>query len=186
MSFCLLFLLRREGFGVNPKSSLYKAVIQSKICEVAFTTGKDSCFFKTGKQISVYDLLADEAQGKATFSKVEGYIEYNGEVQKIKDFRNLKKLLNDIEQQELYMKAMQAKLPKQNAIELEDITLLQWEEYDATRVEVKSFRHHYDIVDDCKFNVGNMCVGYPFELCGVMFNNSEAANIARRIAQVLS
>ena len=80
----------REGFGVNPKSSLYKAVIQSKICEVAFTTGKDSCFFKTGKQISVYDLLADEALGKATFSKVEGYIEYNGEVQKIKDFRNLK------------------------------------------------------------------------------------------------
>lgn len=115
---------------------------------------------------------------KATFSNVEGYIEYNGKIQKIRDFRNLKKLVNDIEQQELYMKARQAKLPKQNAIELEDITLLQWEEYDATQVEVKSFRHHYDIVDDSKFNVGNMCAGYPFELCGVMFNNSESAYIA--------
>ena len=84
--------------------------------------------------LSVYDLLADEAQAKATFSNVEGYIEYNGKIQKIKDFRNLKKLVNDIEQQEFYMKARQAKLPKQNAIELEDITLLQWEEYDATQV----------------------------------------------------
>lgn len=128
--------------------------------------------------LSVYDLLADEAQSKATFSNVEGYIEYNGKIQKIRDFRNLKRLVNEIEQQELYMKARQAKLPKQNAIELEDITLLQWEEYDATQVEVKSFRHHYDIVDDSKFNVGNMCAGYPFELCGVMFNNSESAYIA--------
>lgn len=135
--------------------------------------------------VSVYDLLADEVQDRNASTDVEGYIEYNGEVQKIKDFRNLKKLLNDIEQQELYMKARQAKLPKQNAIELEDITIQQWEEYDATQVEVKSFRHHYDIVDDCKFNVGNMCVGYPFELCGVMFNNSEAAYIARRFIEVL-
>lgn len=125
--------------------------------------------------LSVYDLLADEAQSKATFSKVEGYIEYNGEVQKIKDFRSLKKIVNEIEQQEFYMKERQAKLPTQNAIELEDITLLQWEEYDATQVEVKSFRHNYDIVDESVFNVGNMCAGYPFELNGITFNNSEVA-----------
>lgn len=37
--------------------------------------------------LSVYDMLADEAQSKATFSKVEGYIEYNGKIQKIRDFR---------------------------------------------------------------------------------------------------
>jgi hypothetical protein len=36
------------------------------------------------------------------------------------------------------MKERQAKLPRQNAIELEDITLLQWEEYNATQVEVDS------------------------------------------------
>ena len=47
--------------------------------------------------LSVYDLLADEAQSKATFSKVEGYIEYNGKIQKIRDFRNLKKLVNEIQ-----------------------------------------------------------------------------------------
>ena len=128
--------------------------------------------------LSVYDMLADEAQGKATFSNVEGYIEYNGKIQKIRDFRNLKKLVNEIERQEFYMKERQAKLPRQNAIELENITLLQWEEYDATRVEVKSFRHNYDIVDDSVFNVGNMCAGYPFELNGITFNNSESAYIA--------
>jgi hypothetical protein len=36
------------------------------------------------------------------------------------------------------MKERQAKLPRQNAIEQEDITLLQWEEYNATQVEVDS------------------------------------------------
>lgn len=126
-------------------------------------------------QLSVYDLLADEVQNKESICDVEGYIEYNGEVQKIKDFRSLKKIVNEIEQQEFYMKERQAKLPTQNAIELEDITLLQWEEYDATQVEVKSFRHNYDIVDESVFNVGNMCAGYPFELNGITFNNSEVA-----------
>lgn len=61
--------------------------------------------------LSVYDMLAYEAQGKVTFSNIEGYIEYNGKIQKIKDFRNLKKLVNYIEQQEVYMKARQAKFP---------------------------------------------------------------------------
>ena len=28
--------------------------------------------------LSVYDLISDESQSKATFSNVEGYIEYNG------------------------------------------------------------------------------------------------------------
>ena len=32
--------------------------------------------------LSVYDMLADEAQGKATFSNIEGYIEYNGKIYK--------------------------------------------------------------------------------------------------------
>ena len=94
--------------------------------------------------LSIYDMLADEAQGKATFSNVEGYIEYNGKIQKIKDFRNLKKLVNDIEQQEVYMKARQAKLPKQKAITLDNITIQQWEEYDATQLEVKSWRDNWE------------------------------------------
>ena len=73
--FLSAFLLaEREGFGVNPKSSLYKAVIQSKICEVAFTTGKDSCFFKTGKQIlkTKHIFLS-----KAYYIKVYYYKEYS-------------------------------------------------------------------------------------------------------------
>ena len=76
------------------------------------------------------------------------------------------------------MKAKQAKLPKLKAIELEDITLVQWETYDATQIEVKSFRHNYDIVDEQIFNVGNMCAGYPFCIGEIKFNSSEAAYIA--------
>ena len=55
------------------------------------------------------------------------------------------------------MKAKQVKLPKQKPITLEDITLDHWEEYDATQMQIMSFRHHYDIVNGAQFNVGNMC-----------------------------
>lgn len=47
--------------------------------------------------LSVYDLLADEAQSKATFSKVEGYNEYDGEIIKIKSYNQFKKLSERIE-----------------------------------------------------------------------------------------
>lgn len=37
--------------------------------------------------LSVYDLLADEAQDRNISTDVEGSIEYNGKIQKIRDFR---------------------------------------------------------------------------------------------------
>ena len=126
--------------------------------------------------ISVYDLQPDSVE--ITLNQVSGYIEHNGEIVKIKDLRALKKLVDKLDTQERLMKAKQVKLPKQNPITHEDITLDHWEEYDATQMQIMSFRHHYDIVNGAQFNVGNMCAGYPFSLHGITFQNSEAAYIA--------
>ena len=125
---------------------------------------------------SVYDLQSDSVE--ITLTQVSGYIEHNGEIVKIKDLKTLKKLVDKLDTQESLMKAKQIKLPKQNNITLEDITLDHWEEYDATQMQIMSFRHHYDIVNGAQFNVGNMCAGYPFTLHGITFQNSEAAYIA--------
>ena len=125
--------------------------------------------------ISVYDLQPDSVE--ITLTQVSGYIEHNGEIVKIKDLKALKKLVDKLDTQESLMKAKQVKLPKQKPITLEDITLDHWEEYDATQMQVMSFRHHYDIVNGAQFNVGNMCAGYPFTLSGITFQNSEAAYI---------
>jgi transcriptional regulator with XRE-family HTH domain len=43
-------------------------------------------------QLSVYDLLADEVQNKESICDVEGYIEYGGEIIKIKSYNQFKKL----------------------------------------------------------------------------------------------
>ena len=126
--------------------------------------------------ISVYDLQPDSVE--ITLTQVSGYIEHNGEIVKIKDLKALKKLVDKLDTQESLMKAKQVKLPKQKNITLEDITLDHWEEYDATQMQVMSFRHHYDVVNGVQFNVGNMCAGFPFTLHGIIFQNSEAAYIA--------
>lgn len=128
--------------------------------------------------VSTYDLLPDDETNKIVLSNVFGYIEYNGDIVKIRDFNTLKKFVEKIDTQERLMKGKQAKLPKQRAITLDDIILDKWEEYDATQMQIMSFRHHYDIVNGDQFNVGNMCAGYPFSMHGITFNSSEAAYIA--------
>ena len=128
--------------------------------------------------LSMFDLLPSEEEKKVVLTKVSGYLESNGEIVKINDLKSLRKFLEKIESQERLMKVKQTKLPKQRPITLDDIILDHWEEYDATLLEVMSFRHHYDIVNGEQFNVGNMCAGYPFHLNGITFQNSEAAYIA--------
>lgn len=126
--------------------------------------------------VSIFDLQPDSTE--ISLTNISGYLECNGEIVKIRDLKSLKKYVERINHQEQLMKLKQAKLPKQKPIALEDIELDNWEEYDATQMQIMSFRHHYDIVDGTQFNVGNMCAGYPFTLHGITFQNSEAAYIA--------
>lgn len=127
-------------------------------------------------QIPFTDLLPDDSKDIAP--NVVGYLEYKGEITKIKDLKGLKKFVEKVEANMALMNTKQAKLPKQKPITLDDIDLSRREEYDASKVEIRSFRHGYDVVDDSAFSLGNMCAGYPFVLNGERFNNSEAAYIA--------
>ena len=122
------------------------------------------------------ELLPDDTKDIAPV--VFGYLEYRGDVLKIKDLKGLKKFVDKVEADMARMNLKQVKLPKQKPISLEDIDLSTFEEYDATNVAVRSFRHGFDVVEDSVFSLGNMCSGYPFLLCGEPFNNSEAAYIA--------
>ena len=122
------------------------------------------------------ELLPDDTKDIAPV--VFGYLEYKGDIFKIKDLKGLKKFVDKVEADMTLMNLKQVKLPQQKPINLEDIDLSKAEEYDATKVAVWSFRHGFDVVEDNAFSLGNMCGGYPFLLCGEPFNNSEAAYIA--------
>lgn len=121
------------------------------------------------------ELLPSKEKG---IPEISGYIEFNGQIQKVKKLEDLERIVEKLRKQIEFMKIKQVKLPPQKPIILDDIDLNKWETYDASKVEIKSFRHHYDIVNGREYSLGNMCSGYPFSLCGVDFNSSEAAYIA--------
>lgn len=61
---------------------------------------------------------------------------------------------------------------------LAGIKFRQIESYDCTKENVLAFRRKNDIWNGITINLGNMCNGYPFEIAGVPFHNSECAYIA--------
>lgn len=109
---------------------------------------------------------------------VFGYVEVDDEIIKIKKVEDLFRLSDRLRKQKELMKTKHPTLKQKVGINLSDIILDNWECYDATMQEIKSFRHWYDIVDGRQYSLGNMCCGYPYYLNGVRFMNSEAAYIA--------
>lgn len=128
-------------------------------------------------EVEVYELTEPKGYDDHRF-EVKGYLDYCGAITRINSLKDLKKYVQKVESVAKYTKFKEKKLPKQSAITLADIDFGKWETIDATIRDVKSFRHHYDIIDDEQFNVGNMCPGFPFSLQGIQFNNSESAYIA--------
>ena len=131
--------------------------------------------------VSIYEIKDTEADSRARF-KVAGYLDYCGDIFRIRSLKDLKAQVEKIEALEEGFKFKETKLPPQKPITLADIDFNRWEEIDATKVEVKSFKSGKDIVDGEPFDVGNMCSGYPFLLNGERFNNSEAAYIAGKFS----
>lgn len=109
---------------------------------------------------------------------VIGYLEYGGEIHKIKCLGDLLKATSTIEKVTKLMKVKQVKLPQQHPITLKDIVIDRIEHYDASVTKIESFRHGDDVIDGREFTLGNMCSDYPFELKGIKFYNSESAYIA--------
>ena len=58
------------------------------------------------------------------------------------------------------------------------IGLIQYEDYDCTKINVWSYRKGADCRDGINLKFGNMCNGFSFSLGGVNFTNSECAYIA--------
>lgn len=56
--------------------------------------------------------------------------------------------------------------------------LVREEVYDASSLNCCAFRRGTDVKDGVVLSLGNMVGGYPFELQGIHFNNSECAYIA--------
>ena len=126
--------------------------------------------------------LMEEAVTPVTVG-VQGYIEYNDEIIKIKSFRQLQNLVEQIEyetsilpQQVKEIKALNEKNRKlikkstnNNDYEfnINDFELIQT--HDATKVDCWAFKTASDSKDGIILNLGNQCSGYPFKLNGHVF-----------------
>lgn len=120
---------------------------------------------------------------------VQGYIEYDNEIIKIKSFRQLQKLVQQIEyetsvlpKQVKEIKALNEKNRRliKNSINgnnyefnINDFELIQT--HDATKVDCWAFKTASDTKDGIILDLGNQCSGYPFNLHGHMFYTSESA-----------
>ena len=62
--------------------------------------------------------------------------------------------------------------------QLSGIRLRQTEDYDCTKETILAFRKKTDKWNGIQVSLGNMCNGFPFEIEGVPFHNSECAYIA--------
>lgn len=139
--------------------------------------------------LSVYDLLADEAQDRNASADVEGYIEYDGKIIKIKSYNQFKKLSERIEYEVKILpkevKEIRA-TNKRNGLEIRKTKansnynfnineLRTVQEYDATKVDCWAFKTSKDKKDGIVIDLGNQCSGYAFDFCGYMFHTSESA-----------
>lgn len=120
---------------------------------------------------------------------VQGYVEYDNQIIKIKSLRQLQKLVHQIEhetsilprevkeikvQNEMNRKLIKNSI-KNNDYEfyINDFELIQ--SHDATKVDCWAFKAASDSKDGIILNLGNQCSGYPFQLNGHVFFTSESA-----------
>ena len=123
---------------------------------------------------------------------ITGFIEYGGSIIKIKSFKQLEKIYNDIKndlgapkQAKLLIdqdKANQKTQSKQ-PIDITAIDLFKREQYDTSKLYTWSFRKSDDEKEEILNDLGNMCQGYPFKVCGEKFLNSECAYISGMFSQ---
>lgn len=142
--------------------------------------------------ITVSQLMQEESSG--TKESVNGFIEYNGEIYKVKSLTALNKLVSRISYETKELPKEADALIKQNKanretqskqpLDINNINLYQEEHYDTSKVATWDFRKSDDERDEQPNNLGNMCKGYEFDMCGVHFLNSEAAYICGRFSYI--
>ena len=129
-------------------------------------------------------------------SDVQGYIEYDGEIRKIKSFASLQKLVSQIEY-ETKVLPKEAKdiiaINKKNKAAVIKANLndqyhfnTDWnsiDEYDATQYDCWAFKGADDEKDGIVLDFGNQCSGYPFPFHGHTFQTSESAYLCGQFSE---
>lgn len=148
---------------------------------------------RIAEALGVHEQYIYEAEGESMpIQPVTGYIEYGGTIIKIKSFKQLEKICNDIKHdlgtpkqakslidQDKENQKTQSKQP----IDITTIDLFKNERYDTSKLYTWSFRKSDDEKEDILNDLGNMCQGYPFKVCGEKFLNSECAYISGMFSQ---
>lgn len=140
-----------------------------------------------GLNIPTSELMDDEITTVTV--GVQGYIEYDDEIIKIKSFRQLQKLVEQIEYEtnilprqvkeikalnETNRKLIKNSINNKNyEFNFNDFELIQT--HDATKVDCWAFKTASDTKDGIVLDLGNQCSGYPFEMNGHVFFTSESA-----------
>lgn len=131
----------------------------------------------------------DEERSWSFNYAVQGYLQFADEITHITSFQQLVKwvkkhepLVNDLPQQAKSILSEERRNARvvakaNNAIDIVSIDFNREETIDASSVEAWSFRKAEDERDGYDIDLGNMCITYPFEVCGRLFTNSEALYI---------
>ena len=139
----------------------------------------------------IIEKTATETETKSKLP-INGFIEYGGTISSIKTFKQLEKVYNDIKyiletpklaksliSQDKANQKTQSKQP----IDINTIDLFKREQYDTSKLFTWSFRKSDDEKEEMQNDLGNMCKGYPFNVCGERFLNSECAYISGMFSQ---
>lgn len=148
---------------------------------------------KIAEALGVHEQYIYEAEGESMpILPITGFIEYGGTIIKIKSFKQLEKICNDIKhdlgtpkQAKLLMEQDKEnqKTQSKQPIDITTIDLFKNEQYDTSKLYTWSFRKSDDEKEDILNDLGNMCQGYPFKVCGEEFLNSECAYISGMFSQ---
>jgi transcriptional regulator with XRE-family HTH domain/predicted NAD-dependent protein-ADP-ribosyltransferase YbiA (DUF1768 family) len=145
--------------------------------------------------LSVEQLEQDDT--KEVFdSDVQGYIEYDGEIRKVKSFASLQKLVYQIEYETQNLPKEAKEIIATNKKNKEAITKAKqndlfhfntdWDSidnYDATMYDCWAFKGADDEKDGIVLDLGNQCSGYPFPFHGHTFQTSESAYLCGQFSE---
>ena len=207
---CHIKLLFMEIKDKIKQQLLALGITQSKLAELsglAFGTinrvlnGKqkitDAILAKIANALNLTVEQLEQDESKEVFdSDVQGYIEYDGEIRKIKSFASLQKLVSQIEY-ETKVLPKEAKdiiaINKKNKAAVIKANLndqyhfnTDWnsiDEYDATQYDCWAFKGADDEKDGIVLDFGNQCGGYPFFFHGHTFQTSESAYLCGQFSK---
>lgn len=145
--------------------------------------------------LSLEQLEQDDTKEVLEFD-VQGYVEYDGEIHKIKSFSSLQKLVSQIEYETKVLpkeakdiiainkknKAAIIKAKRNDQYHFDT----DWDSidvYDATMYDCWSFKTADEEKDGIILDFGNQCSGYPFPFHGHTFQTSESAYLCGQFSE---